>query len=206
MTEAAHQMTSNPLPPAQRKAGSVGVRQGVELCILDAAGRQLSPLSIGEIAVRGTNVTSGYLNRPEANAESFTKDKWFRTGDQGYLDNDGYVFVTGRLKELINKGGEKISPLEVDAVLLEHPKVDEAVSFGVKDEIYGEEVHAAVVPKSSVTEDELIQFCKGKMAHFKCPKRIHIASTLPRTATGKIQRRFVALHFANSNNSNKAKL
>jgi acyl-CoA synthetase (AMP-forming)/AMP-acid ligase II len=212
MSEAAHQMTSNPLPPAQRKSGSVGVGQGVEIAVLDASGNRLiRPREIGEICARGANITSGYINRPEANQECFTKDGWFRTGDQGFTDEDGYVFLTGRLKELINRGGEKISPLEIDAVLLEHPSVDEAVSFGMPDPIYGEQVHAAVVLKppfhgssGAVQEAELLSFCQKRLASFKCPQQIHIAKQLPRTATGKIQRRIVADHFQKS--AAKAKL
>ncbi|KAJ2797794.1 hypothetical protein H4R20_005060 [Coemansia guatemalensis] len=196
MTEAAHQMCSNPLPPAAHKPGSVGLPQGVELAILDDND---APASLGEVCVRGANVTRGYLNNPEANAKSFTAaSHWFRTGDQGYLDSDGYLVLTGRIKELINRGGEKISPLELDAVLLRCPGVAEAVSFAVADEMYGQDVNAAVVPHSgaSVSEDDVRNFMKENVAGFKVPKRVFVADTLPRTATGKIQRRVVAEHFA----------
>lgn len=201
MTEAAHQMCSNPLPPAQCKPGSVGLPQGVEVAILDDSD---NPTKLGEVCVRGPNVTPGYQNNPEANAKSFTAaSHWFRTGDQGYLDEDGYVVLTGRIKELINRGGEKISPLELDAVLLKCPGVAEAVSFAVTDEMYGQEVNAAVVPKDThdgsseaVTEKQVIEYMEGVVAKFKVPKRVFIATELPRTATGKIQRRVVAEHFA----------
>ncbi|KAJ2313854.1 hypothetical protein IWW51_002396 [Coemansia sp. RSA 2702] len=196
MTEAAHQMCSNPLPPAPHKPGSVGLPQGVEVAILDDNGDKTQ---LGEVCVRGPNVTPGYLNNPEANAKSFTSQShWFRTGDQGYLDDDGYLVLTGRIKELINRGGEKISPLELDAVLLKCPGVAEAVSFAVTDQMYGQEVNAAVVPKqgAKVTEDQVKQFMSEHVAKFKVPKRVFVSDDLPRTATGKIQRRVVAEHFA----------
>ncbi|KAJ1964998.1 hypothetical protein GGI12_001058 [Dipsacomyces acuminosporus] len=196
MTEASHQMCSNPLPPAKHKPGSVGIPQGVELTILDDEGNKTH---LGEVCIRGPNVTHGYLNNPEANLKSFTEGThWFRTGDQGYIDEEGYVILTGRIKELINRGGEKISPLELDAVLLKCPGVAEAVSFAVNDEMYGQEVNAAVVPKAgaTVTEDQVREFMAENVAKFKVPKRVFVADTLPRTATGKIQRRVVAEHFA----------
>ncbi|KAJ2632611.1 hypothetical protein H4R22_001115 [Coemansia sp. RSA 1290] len=195
MTEAAHQMCSNPLPPAVHKPGSVGLPQGVQVAILDDSGIEAQ---LGEVCVRGPNVTPGYLNNSEANAKSFTEARWFRTGDQGYLDADGYLVLTGRIKELINRGGEKISPLELDAVLLKCPGVAEAVSFAVTDQMYGQEVNAAVVPKqgAQVTEDSVKSFMAEHVAKFKVPKRVFVAADLPRTATGKIQRRVVAEHFA----------
>ncbi|KAI7834984.1 peroxisomal-coenzyme A synthetase [Kickxella alabastrina] len=196
MTEAAHQMCSNPLPPAQHKSGSVGIPQGVELTILDDDGNETH---LGEVCIRGPNVTAGYLNNVEANQKSFTKGShWFRTGDQGFIDPDGYLVLTGRIKELINRGGEKISPLELDAMLLKCPGVGEAVSFAVSDEMYGQEVNAAVVPKAGaeVTEEQVRKFMLDNVAKFKVPKRVFIAGELPRTATGKIQRRVVAEHFA----------
>ncbi|KAI9501794.1 hypothetical protein GGI25_000317 [Coemansia spiralis] len=195
MTEASHQMCSNPLPPAVHKSGSVGLPQGVEVAILDDDGNKTH---LGEVCIRGENVTRGYLNNAEANAKSFTQgSNWFRTGDQGYIDEDGYVVLTGRIKELINRGGEKISPLELDAVLLKCPGVSEAVSFAIDDEMYGQEVNAAVVPKdgAEVTEDQVKQFMLENVAKFKVPKRVFVAQELPRTATGKIQRRVVAEHF-----------
>jgi acyl-CoA synthetase (AMP-forming)/AMP-acid ligase II len=195
MTEAAHQMASNPPPPHVRKAGTVGLGTGVEVVILDDQGNVLPPGKAGEVAIRGANVTAGYWNNPTANAQAFTNG-YFRTGDQGSQDAGGYLTLTGRLKELINRGGEKIAPLEVDAALLEHPAVAEAVCFGVHDVKYGEEVHAAVVLRAEATQAQLQAFCLERLADFKVPKRIHVAQQLPRTATGKIQRRHVAAHFS----------
>ncbi|KAL4878579.1 hypothetical protein BJY04DRAFT_111300 [Aspergillus karnatakaensis] len=195
MTEAAHQMTSNPLPPAKRQPGSVGIGQGVEIKILDQAGNEVPQGAEAEICVRGENVTKGYLNNPAANKSSFTKGGFFRTGDQGKKDSDGYVIITGRIKELINKGGEKISPIELDNTLLSNPKVGEAVCFAIPDEgHYGEDIGAAVVLKSgqSATETELKAWVEGKLAKFKTPKQVWIVSQIPKTATGKIQRRKVA--------------
>jgi acyl-CoA synthetase (AMP-forming)/AMP-acid ligase II len=195
MTEAAHQMASNPLPPRARKAGTVGLGTGVEIVILDEAGTVLPRGTRGEVSIRGPNVMHGYLNNPEANKSSFSNG-YFRTGDQGFLDGDGYLTLTGRIKELINRGGEKIAPLEVDAVLLEHPAVGEGICFGVPDAKYGEEVHAAVVLKADATPEDIQKFCADRLAAFKVPKKIHITTALPRTATGKIQRRHLATHFA----------
>lgn len=194
MTEAAHQMSSNPLPPKPRKAGTVGRGTGVDVVILDEAGNILAHDARGEVSIRGHNVMGGYLNNPDANKSSFCNG-YFRTGDQGFLDADGYLTLTGRLKELINRGGEKIAPLEVDAVLLEHPAVGEGICFGVPDAKYGEEVHAAVVLKADATAEEIQKFCADRLASFKVPKQIYIATALPRTATGKIQRRHLAGHF-----------
>lgn len=198
MTEAAHQMTSNPLPEhGGHRPGSVGLPQNVELCILDDKNDPLPIDTVGEVCIRGANVTKGYQNNVEANATAFASG-WFHTGDQGRIDADGYLTLTGRIKELVNRGGEKISPLEVDAVLLAHPAVTEAVSFAVPDEKYGEEVNAAVILKKSaapVTESDLAEFAKAKLASFKVPKKFFICEDLPRTATGKIQRRIVSNHF-----------
>jgi acyl-CoA synthetase (AMP-forming)/AMP-acid ligase II len=194
MTEAAHQMASNPLPPAARKPGTVGRGTGVEIAILDDQGRHLPPGASGEVSIRGRNVMHGYHNNPEANAQAFSGG-FFRTGDQGTLDADGYLTLTGRLKELINRGGEKISPFEVDAALLEHPAVAEAVSFAAPHPKYGEEVQAAVVLKGVVSQADLTAFCHDRLADFKVPRQIYFTDSLPRTATGKIQRRHVAAHF-----------
>src|SRR5262245_3855567 len=194
MTEAAHQMTSNPLPPGPRKAGFVGKGTGVDIVVLDEQGQILPAGKQGEVSIRGNNVMHGYLNNPEANASSICNG-YFRTGDQGLLDDNGYLMLTGRLKELINRGGEKISPLEVDAALLEHPAVAEAVSFAAPDAKYGEEVHAAVVLKGTATPAEIQAHCQERLADFKVPKVIHVTDAVPRTATGKIQRRHVAAHF-----------
>ncbi|CAK4033343.1 peroxisomal-coenzyme A synthetase [Lecanosticta acicola] len=195
MTEAAHQMTSNPFPPAKRKPGSVGIGQGVEVKILDQNGKEVPQGSEAEISIRGPNVTKGYINNDKANKESFTKDGFFRTGDQGKKDEDGYVIITGRIKELINKGGEKISPIELDNVLAQHPAVAEAVSFAMPDEMLGQEVGVAIVLKeggNGVDEEGVKAFMREKVANFKVPKRVFFTKVMPKTATGKIQRRMVA--------------
>ena len=195
MTEAAHQMATNPLPPAVHKPGSVGIGTDVRVSIMDAAGQHLKTGDQGEVVIKGPNVTRGYENNPAANASSFT-DGWFRTGDRGVLDADGYLTLVARIKELINRGGEKISPREVDEVLLAHPAVAEAVCFGFPHPTWGEEVAAAVVLREPVSEADLLAYCKERLADFKRPKRIHITDTIPRTATGKIQRRIVAQTYA----------
>ena len=194
MTEAAHQMASNPLPPAARIPGSVGRGTDVQISIMDTAGRHLQRGERGEVVIKGANVVRGYENNPEANASSFV-DGWFRTGDQGVLDENGYLTLTGRLKEMINRGGEKIAPREIDEVLLAHPKVAEAVAFGVPHKAWGEEVVAAVTLSGDATEGELLAYCKERLAEFKRPKQIFITNAIPRTATGKIQRRVVAQAF-----------
>jgi acyl-CoA synthetase (AMP-forming)/AMP-acid ligase II len=187
MTEAAHLMTTNPLPPQVRKRGCVGYGFGVEAAIMDDDGNLLPQGSLGEVVVKGANVIDGYENNPDANAKAFVGG-WFRTGDQGILDEDGYLRLTGRLKELINRGGEKISPLEVDDVLLRHPSVSEALAFAVPHKSLGEDIRAAVVLKEDVTEKELKAHCAEMLADFKVPKQIHILDALPRGATGKLQR------------------
>jgi acyl-CoA synthetase (AMP-forming)/AMP-acid ligase II len=187
MTEAAHQMASNPLPPLPHKAGMVGYGFGVEVAVMDEAGTLLPPGSTGEVVIRGPNVIDGYENNPQANASAFTAG-WFRTGDQGCFDADGYLTITGRLKELINRGGEKIAPLEIDDVLLRHPAVAEALAFAAPHATLGEEVHAAVVLKAPATERELREHCAAFLAEFKVPRAIHILTELPRGATGKLQR------------------
>lgn len=191
MTEASHQMCSNPFPPLKRKPGTVGPGQGVDVVILDDAGKLLPQGTIGEVSIRGANVTSGYANNQKANAEAFTDEGYFRTGDQGFLDADGYLNLTGRLKELINRGGEKISPIELDSVILSHPSVKECVAFGVSDAHYGQIVQAAVVPKEkgALTAVELTEFMKKKVSAFKVPVKFYFVESLPKTATGKIQRR-----------------
>jgi oxalate---CoA ligase len=208
MTEASHQMTSNPLPNVGvAKPGTVGLPQNVELAILGGSKEILPPNVIGEVCIRGANVTAGYQNNPKANEEAFAGG-WFHTGDQGKLDENGYLSLTGRIKELVNRGGEKISPLEVDAALLSHPAVTEAVSFAVPDEKYGEEVNAAVILKAEsgekVSAADLTAFAKERLSDFKVPKRFFIADDLPRTATGKIQRRIVAKHFLDQLASGKS--
>lgn len=189
MTEAAHQMACNPLPPAKRIPGSVGIAAGPEIAIMDTAGNMLPAGTIGEVVIRGENVTLGYENNDKANAESFTNG-WFRTGDQGNLTADGYLTLTGRLKEIINRGGEKISPLEVDEVLMDHPAVMQVVTFAMPHPKLGEEVAACVVLREGkeLTERELREFAASKLADFKVPKKIIFMAEIPKGATGKLQR------------------
>lgn len=197
MTEASHLMTSNPLPEdGARKPGSVGRAVGQELAVLDEEGRRVAAGSPGEVCIRGDNVTAGYKGNPEANEAAF-RFGWFHTGDIGVVDEEGYVRLVGRIKELINRGGEKISPIEVDAVLLGAPGVAQAVSFGVPDDKYGEEINCAVIPRdgSALREEEVLAHCRRNLASFKVPKKVFITDDLPKTATGKIQRRIVAQHF-----------
>lgn len=190
MTEASHQIATNPLPPGERKEGSVGLPTGLEATILDDEGNELPRGAVGEVAIRGGNVTKGYLRNPEATEAAFTNG-WFRTGDSGTIDDEGYIFLLGRIKELINRGGEKITPMEIDDVLLRHPKVAEAVAVGVPHPIYGEEVEAVVAlhPGQHADAEELIAFTKEHLANFKVPKAIRFVESIPRGATGKIQRR-----------------
>lgn len=197
MTEAAHQMASNPLPPAARKPGSVGPGTNVGISIRDEKGNVVPAGQPGEVCIHGPNVITGYENNPEANATSFFGD-WFRTGDQGVLDDQGYLSLTGRLKEMINRGGEKIAPREIDEVLLAHPAVAEAVCFGAPHPTWGEEVAAAVVLRegAAATEADILSHCRSRLADFKRPKQIFLTNTIPRTATGKIQRRLVAQAFS----------
>jgi acyl-CoA synthetase (AMP-forming)/AMP-acid ligase II len=189
MTEASHQMASNPLPPLPRKPGTVGIAAGPEVAIMDDKGRLLAPGQVGEIVIRGRNVTRGYENNAKANAESFV-DGWFRTGDQGVLDAEGYLSITGRIKEIINRGGEKISPREVDEVLMDHPAVAQAVAFAVPHDKLGEDIAAAVVLRegAAATERELRDFCAARLADFKVPRKVLILDEIPKGATGKLQR------------------
>jgi oxalate---CoA ligase len=191
MTEACHQIASNPLPPAPREPGSVGPGTGVEVAVLDDDGDGLPTGTAGQVAIKGPNVIDGYAGNPEANAESFLEG-WFLTGDQGVLDERGYLRLVSRIKELINRGGEKISPREVDEVLLRHPAVAEAVAFGSPHPTLGEEVAAAVVLSGQASEQDLLAYCRGQLAAFKVPRKLHIVDEIPRTATGKVQRRKVA--------------
>jgi len=193
MTEAAHQMTSNPLPPRHRKAGSVGVGTGLRISIMDKDGNHLGINQRGEVAIQGANVFRGYENNPEANARAFVNG-WFRTGDEGLLDGDCYLHLTGRIKDIIIRGGENIAPHEVDEILLRHPAVSAAVTFGCAHPTLGEEVAAAVVlhePRGA-TESVLIEHCRESLAEYKCPTKIYLVESIPTTATGKIRRRAVA--------------
>ena len=189
MTEAAHQMSSNPLPPGVRRPGSVGLAAGPEIAVLDAAGRALAPGTVGEVAIRGDNVTRGYENNPRANAAAFLNG-WFRTGDQGVIDAAGHLTLTGRLKEIINRGGEKIAPREVDDALAAHPAVAQAVAFALPHPKLGEEVAAVVVlhEGAEVGERALRAFAGEALADFKVPRRILIRDAIPKGATGKLQR------------------
>jgi acyl-CoA synthetase (AMP-forming)/AMP-acid ligase II len=190
MTEAAHQMASNPLPPAPRFPGSVGIAAGPEIAILaEQDGSILPPGAIGEVAIRGRNVVAGYENNAAANASAFTNG-WFRTGDQGALDESGYLRLTGRIKELINRGGEKVSPLEVDTVLMDHPAVAQCLTFAVPHAMLGEEVAAAVVLREgeSCADTELKEFAAVRLAAFKVPRRIVFLDEIPKGATGKLAR------------------
>ncbi|GMH08986.1 hypothetical protein Nepgr_010826 [Nepenthes gracilis] len=197
MTEAAHLMASNPLPEdGPHKPGSVGRPVGQEMAILDKNGVVQGTGVHGEVCIRGPNVTRGYKNNPEANKSAF-QFGWFHTGDLGYLDSDGYLHLVGRIKELINRGGEKISPIEVDSVLVSHPDIAQAVAFGVPDDKYGEEINCAIIPRdgAEINDEEVMKFCKQNLTAFKVPKKVFITDSLPKTATGKIQRRMVAEHF-----------
>ncbi|HVT69376.1 MAG TPA: AMP-binding protein, partial [Trebonia sp.] len=203
MTEAAHQMASNPLPPQERRPGTVGRATGVEIAALDDDWRPVPPGTDGEVAVRGPSVVDEYLGNPAATAASF-RDGWFRTGDVGRLSADGYLTLVGRLKELINRAGEKISPYEVEEVLLGHPAVAEAAAYPVPDETYGEQVGVVVVlrdgeagsnergPGTETGPKELTAYCADRLAAFKRPAKITILPEIPKGPTGKIQRRNLA--------------
>jgi oxalate---CoA ligase len=189
MTEASHQMTSNPLPPPADKRGSVGIAAGIEVAIIDAGGDVLPPSTRGEVAIKGATVVDGYENNPDANASAFTNG-WFRTGDEGMLDEDGFLFLTGRLKEQINRGGEKISPLEIEEVALTHPAVSEAVAFGIPHDKLGEDVGLAIVRAgdSQLQDRELRDYLSARLAAFKVPRQIVFLDEIPKGATGKLQR------------------
>jgi acyl-CoA synthetase (AMP-forming)/AMP-acid ligase II len=189
MTEAAHQMASNPLPPLPRKPGTVGRAAGPEIAIRGEDGGFLDCGEVGEVVIRGPNVTAGYENNPKANDEAFV-DGWFRTGDQGVMDAEGYLSITGRLKEIINRGGEKVSPREIDEILLDHVSVAQVVVFGAPHKRLGEEVAAMVVLHEGheCGERELQQFVAQRVAGYKVPKKILFVDELPKGATGKLQR------------------
>jgi oxalate---CoA ligase len=189
MTEACHQISMNPLPPCERKPKSVGIPTGTEVAILNDTGELLPSGEVGEIGIKGLNVTGGYENNPTANADSFTNG-WFRTGDQGCIDSDGYIFITGRIKEIINRGGEKISPREVDEVFLDHPQVDQAIAFALPHPTLGQDVAVAVVARkgSAVDEEQLREFAFTRLAAFKVPSRVVLVDSIPKGPTGKLQR------------------
>jgi acyl-CoA synthetase (AMP-forming)/AMP-acid ligase II len=188
MTEAAHQMASNPIGGV-RKPGTVGRAAGPEVAIMDLDGNLLPSGATGEIVIRGENVCGGYENNPKANDEAFTNG-WFRTGDQGTIDEDGYITITGRLKEIINRGGEKVSPREVDEVLMDHPAVLQAVTFALPHDKLGEDVACAVVLREGqqATERELRDFAGERLANYKVPRKILLLAEIPKGATGKLQR------------------
>jgi acyl-CoA synthetase (AMP-forming)/AMP-acid ligase II len=189
MTEASHQMASNQLPPGKRKPGAVGAAAGPEVAIMAEDGTLLGAGGIGEIVIRGENVTPGYRNNPKANAENWTNG-WFRTGDQGVMDEDGFITINGRLKEIINRGGEKVSPREVDDVLMEHPAVAQAVTFALPHDKLGEEVAAVIVLKEGASADarEIRDFAAKSLAGFKVPREVIFREEIPKGATGKLQR------------------
>ncbi|MEO0769864.1 MAG: AMP-binding protein [Cyanobacteria bacterium J06649_4] len=189
MTEAAHQMACNPLPPAERKPGSVGIAAGPAVQIMDEAGNLLASGEVGEVVIQGENVTRGYENNPDANAGAFTNG-WFRTGDLGTIDADGYLFLKGRIKEIINRGGEKISPREVDEVLLDHPAVEQVVTFAAPHTLLGEDVAVAIVVKEqqTVSEQAIKEFAAEKLADFKVPRVVLFVDEIPKGPTGKRQR------------------
>jgi acyl-CoA synthetase (AMP-forming)/AMP-acid ligase II len=190
MTEASHQMATNPLPPGERKSGSVGRAAGIEISVLDHDGSILPTDERGEVSVRGTTILDGYENNEEANRAAFTEDGWFRTGDEGHLDKDGYLFLTGRIKEQINRGGEKIAPLEIDEVMMSHPAVAQAVAFAVPDSVLGEAVAAAIVLRdgSNLTVADLRKYVSAQMAAFKVPRHVFFVDEIPKGPTGKVQR------------------
>jgi acyl-CoA synthetase (AMP-forming)/AMP-acid ligase II len=190
MTEAAHQMCCNPLD--RQKPGAVGIAAGPEVQIAHESDNHLID-GTGEVVISGANVTPGYEGNPEANAKNFFEDggkRWFRTGDQGALDEDGFLHLTGRLKEIINRGGEKVSPLEVDGILMDHPALQQVVTFALPHAKLGEEVAAAVVLREgeTATEAELRDFARERLADFKVPRKIVFLDEIPKGATGKMQR------------------
>ena len=194
MTEAAHQVCSNPVESTGTREGSVGKPTGVELKIMDGDGGELRTGEVGEVCIKGKNVMEGYWYNLEANAKSFTASGFFRTGDQGKISADGYVVLTGRIKELINKGGEKISPVEIDSVINQHPDVAEAVTFTIPDEMYGEEIGVAVIVKdgASMNEFDLKAWVGERLLLTKIPKKVFLVDTIPKTPVGKMQRSLVA--------------
>jgi acyl-CoA synthetase (AMP-forming)/AMP-acid ligase II len=205
MTEASHQIASNPLPPRKRKAGSVGLPTGTEIAVINAIGDLVTAGQVGEIVIRGASVISSYSNDAETDESSF-QDGWFKTGDQGYLDADGYLFITGRLKEVVNRGGEKISLREIDEALLEHPQVSQAAAFAMSHPSLGEDIAVAVVSRDNMalTVPMIRHYLAGRLAYFKIPSRIWIVDEIPKNATGKIQRSELTERFSNARNTELA--
>jgi acyl-CoA synthetase (AMP-forming)/AMP-acid ligase II len=198
LTETVAPSFSNPLDPARRKLGAVGRASGCEARIIDAALQPLPDGQTGELAIRGPNVMAGYYKDPEATARAFTPDGWLRTGDLGHRDADGFFFVTGRIKELIIKGGENIAPREIDEALLKHPAVLDAAAVGIPDRHYGQEIAACVVLRDGHTADAdaLRDFCEATLGRYKAPRHIRIVTELPRGPSGKVQRLKLAEGFA----------
>lgn len=198
LTETSSQCASNPLPPGPRLPGSVGVSQGPQISIRNEAGAPLDAGVEGEICVRGENIMKGYLNDPDENARVFTQDGFFRTGDVGHLDANGYLFITARIKEFINKGGEKISPVELDNVVTQHPAVAEAATFAVPDDIYGQDVGMAVILRhgEQVERSKLKRWIRERVSAHKVPAKLFIVEELPKTATGKAQRQLLSQQVA----------
>lgn len=199
MTEAAHQMTSNPITPNMQKPGSVGKAAGPDVMLFADGVLFRDPEKLGEIVISGDNITSGYEANEKANAKSFVPDpkggqRWFRTGDQGQFDRDGYLSITGRLKEIINRGGEKISPREVDEILMDHPAISQAVTFALPHKLLGEDVAVAIILRdgAEATPAEIREFASKRLAAFKVPQKVLIVDDIPKGATGKLQR--IGLH------------
>jgi len=190
LTETGAQILSNPMPPQERKIGSPGIAVGNEIIIADENLHALAAGMSGEILVRGENVMQEYLHQPDETAKTITSDGWLRTGDIGHMDDDGYVFVTGRIKELIIKGGENIAPREIDEVLLEHDVILEAAAFAVPCENYGQRVEACIrfKPGKAADVSALLGHCRDRLGKFKCPDNIHILDDLPKGPSGKVQR------------------
>lgn len=198
LTETSSFCTSNPLPPGVQVPGSVGIPQGPEISIRDEAGASLDAGMEGEICMRGENITKGYINDPDANVRVFTPDGFFRTGDFGYLDANNYLFITGRIREFINKGGEKVSPVELDNIVTQHPAVAEAATFSVPDEFYGQDVGLAVTFREGeqVERSKLKRWIRERVSAHKVPAKIFLMQELPKTATGKTQRQLLSQQVA----------
>ncbi len=190
MTETAAPIFTNPLEPSARKYGSVGKPVGNVAMVVGLDGTPCKSGEIGELAVKGDNVMREYYANPEETAKALDRDGWLRTGDLGYVDEEGYYFVTGRLKELIIKGGENIAPREIDDVLYKHPAVMDAAAVGIPDAHYGQEILCAVVlkPGSSASESDLRAFCEKELGRYKTPKVFKFLADLPKGPSGKVQR------------------